>query len=478
MTGTRRLLRLAGWTFLAAILFVRFTGSGSLGSSTAHVSNGSDHTGTATLAFSHAYQATNCSLGAAASVSVSCPGSIAPTAATPPTGTVSATDAITSTGTLPASKITEQVSAPSCAPAELANQSDSANVILPRYGTTFSASSGPMTGAGYITLDGSTGYASAVVQQTQPNPFLALGNTYGLGIWFRSSSTAGGPLFDIATSPVNTAGGDDRVLYLNANGTLTFIQNTSGASSAKTTTTPTTKSYADGSWHFAYVTMSAVTVLSTTTIYVDGASVGSGGGTLVGYVADNGYWHAGWAPTTVTGLTTAYLNGSLSNFVVFDTANAPADPSVAQRASQTAFNAWAAGGTSPSPTEQWELNDPGTTTFAGPYPGLTASPCSMVNLTWGFTNPTSCAASPPSTTAACTTSSSLTAFCTGTWQTISAPAPSATQTSTITVGRGTTYNTYISGLHLYAPLTWRAQTSGAAWSLTFTWAGATAAFVA
>jgi hypothetical protein len=336
-----------------------------------------------------------------------------------------------------------------------------------------------MTGAGAITLDGSTGYASAVVKQTQPNPGLSLGNTYGLGIWFRTSSTTGGPLFDIASSPVNVAGGDDRVLYLNSNGTLSFIQNTSGTK----TTTPTTKSYADGNWHFAYVTMSAVTVtlavVATTTIYVDGVSAASAVGPA-GYVADNGYWHAGWAPTTgVTGLASAYLNGSLSNFVVFDTANAPADPTAAQLASQTTFNAWAAGGTSPSPTDEWELNDPGTTTFAGPYPVIgTTSPCSMVNLTWGFTNPTSCAASPPSTTAACTTSSSLTAFCTGTPETISAPAPSATQTSTISVGRGTTYDPYISGLRLYAPLSWRVQTNGAAWSLTFTWAGATAAFVA
>jgi concanavalin A-like lectin/glucanase superfamily protein len=468
-----RLLRAASILFVGAFLLVGFSASATHGGYVGTVTNSSDAAGTGTTAYTHTYQSTNCTLAATSSASINCPGGIAPTSATPSSGSVSATDVITDNGTVPAQQISEQVSATSCGVVDLANQSDATNPLLPRYATGYSPSTGPMTSSGSISLDGSTAYAADVLSQAQPNPGLTLGNRYGIGIWFKTSATTGGPIFEIGNSPVNAAGGDDRILYMNPSGHLVFVQNTGGSS----TTTPGT--YNDGTWHFVYVTMSAVDVLlsldSTTTVYVDGTSVATGGGLLVGYTSDTGYWHVGWAPTSKTGLSTSYFSGSLSNFVVFDTSPAPATPPNPNSTTQAAFNTWAA-----AATEEWQLNDTGTTTFAGPFPVIgSTSPCTMVNIMWNFTTPTSCAVAPQSTTAACTTSASLTTFVAAGWQTVASVGPSGTQTSTISISRGSTYNSYISGLRLYVPLGYRAQSiPSLSWSLTFSWLDATTALTA
>ncbi len=467
-----RLLKAASLLCAGAVLLVAFSAAATHGGYIGTVTNSADAASTGTTGYTHTYQSTTCTLAGTTSASINCTGGIAPTSATPSSGSVTATDSISNSGTIPAQQISEQVSATSCGVVDLANQADAANPLLPRYGTGYSPSTGPMTSSGSVSLDGTTAYATDVLSQAQPNPGLNLGNRYGIGVWFKTSAATGGPLFEVGTSPVNAAGGDDRILYMNSSGHLVFVQNTGGSS----TTTPGT--YNDGQWHFAYVTMTAVNVIlsldSTTTLYVDGTSVATGGGLLVGYNSDSGYWHLGWAPTSKTGLSTGYFSGSLSNFVVFNTSPAPTPPHP-NSTTQAAFNTWAA-----SATEQWELNDTGTTTFAGPFPVIAStSPCTMVNIMWGFTTPTSCAVAPQSTTAACTTSASLTTFVAAGWQTVASVGPSGTQTSTISISRGASYNAYISGLHLYVPFGFRAQsTPSLSWSLTFSWPAATAALTA
>jgi hypothetical protein len=225
--------------------------------------------------------------------------------------------------------------------------------------------------------------------------------------------------------------------------------------------------------------MSAVTVVvvsvPSVTLYVDGTQQATTPllSTLAGYTAYAGYWHLGWAPP-LSGVSN-YFTGSVSNFVVFNTSPAPAAPTSAQRASQSAFTTWAT-----AATERWLLNDSGTGTFGGPYPVITTTdPCTMVNVSWGFTNPTSCGWSPNSLTAACSDppAASLSAFSTAPAQTIASPSPGATQTSTEMLSRGSTYNTgFLPGLRLYAPLSFRASTGG--WVNTFTWTDATSAFTA
>jgi hypothetical protein len=459
-----RLMRAATCVLLAAVAVVWSDTSGALGGFSVSTTNSANTAGSGSLSYTHTYQATSCTSVAGQSTTPPCTGSIAPTTATLASpATVSATDSITNNGTIPASSLTQQVRAASCGVVKLDNGKNSGNPMLPRYGTTFSPTSIPMTGSGAITFDGQNpgGYAAGVVSQAQPNPAISLGATYGLGIWFKTAGTAGGPLFGIGTSSTNATGGNDRILYMNTNGTLSFIQNTGVA------TTTTTTSYNDGTWHFAYVTMSAVSILflglmSTTTIYVDGATAGSGGGLLVGYSSDTGYWHVGWSP--VSGVS-PYFAGSLSNFVVFNNSGAPDAPTTAQRASQSAFNGWAS-----SATEQWILNDSGTTTYSGTLPDGTSasSPCTKVDVTWSFTNPPSSFAS------------SLATLASG-WQNIASLAPGATETGTVSASRGTAYlaTNYLPGLHLYAPLSFRVQTNPASlWSVTFTWPDAAAAFIA
>lgn len=451
----------------------------SYGGLNAKILNSTDSTGAATLLYTHTYAGgtTVCtsvpaSGGIPTTSTFGCVGSLAPAAAVPASGSASATDAIAYRGSAPAAQVTQQVSAASCGPVQLVNAARSSNPMLARYGTAFAPSTGPVTGAGAITLDGANpgGYEAAVTSQAQPDPSVSLGSAFGLGIWFKTTSTAGGPLFGIGTSAINATGGNDRILYMTTTGQLKFIQNTAGAS-----TTATAKAYNDGAWHFAYVTMSQVGLLisltTTTKVFVDGDSPASGGGLLVPYSSDTGYWHVGWSP--VSGLP-SYFTGSLSNFVVFNTAGAPAAPTTTQRANQSNFTTWAS-----AATERWLLNDTGTATFGGPYPFINAAdPCSMVNVSWGFTNPTSCGWSPTSTSAACTDppASSLAAFVAAGSRTIASPAPGTTQTATVKLSRGTGYNTgFLPGLRLYAPLTFQATRGG--WSNVFTWSDSTSAFL-
>jgi hypothetical protein len=455
---------------IAAVLVWSATGS-TFGGLSARVGS-TDTTGSATLLDAHTYAGgTTCTAVPGSKIipstsSFSCTGSITPTA-TRASGASSATDSITAGGSASATQVTQQVSLASCAPVQLANSAQATNPLLARYGTSFAPSvsaTGFPTGAGAITLDGANpgGYESAVVSQTQPT---ARGSKYGLGIWFNTTSTTGGPLFGIGSSTSNATGLNDRILYMGASGSLSFVQNTTG------TTTTTTGTYRDGKWHFAYVTLAPSLGSTTTTISVDGVTAATGGGIATGYSATTGYWHVGWSP--VSGLP-SYFTGALSDFVVFDTTPAPAAPTAPQRASQTAFTTWAS-----AATELWPLNDTGTSTFSGTYPSGTANPCGSVNVGWSFAGPASCAWSPSSTTSSCSTTptTSLTAAVTAGAQSIASPVPGATVISTVSTSRGAGYSTaFAPGLHLYAPITFTAKAGS--WVNTFTWSDASAAFIA
>ncbi|MBE7188978.1 LamG domain-containing protein [Jatrophihabitans endophyticus] len=443
----------------------------SYGGLSASLSNPVGSSGSGTLLLTHSYSGNNTCSSVPSSKSIpststfSCLGSIAPTNPAPSSGSVSAVDSISDQGSATAAQVTQTVAATSCAPVQLANIRNTSNPLLARYGTTFSTDTAPATNAGSVTLDGATpgGYESSVVSQSQPT---TVGGTYGYGIFFKTTSTAGGSLFGFGSSPADVTGSsNDRILYMTAAGKLVFLSNTSGSALS------TTRSYNDGTWHFAYVTVSpGLLGAGTTKLTVDDYSPASA--TNISYNSYAGYWHVGWSPAPSV---PDYFNGSLSNFVVFDgLAGAPAQPTAAQRASQAAFNTWAS-----SATELWPMNDNGTDTFAGPYPLLgTTSPCGAVNVSWATTNPTSCGYSPNSKTAACTDppTASLSSFVSAGPQTVASAAPGTTQTSTIKLSRGSGYNTnFDPGLHLYAPLTFTA--SAGSWVNTFSWSSSSAVFI-
>jgi hypothetical protein len=474
-----RLPKAAVSAFVVSLTVLWIVAAPSQGAFTGMVKNASNIAGTGVVSFTHAYQSTTCSLASTQALSTNCTGSINPTTATPATGNVSATDLITNDGNVPASNLSQQVEMSSCGPVQLANVTDPSNPMLPRYATSFDASGGPMDGAGFATFDGATGYASDVLSQSQPAPELDLDETFGLGIWFKTTSATGGPLFGFGSNPTDLAGTNDRILYMNRSGQLGFVVNTTSAVTGLSTT-----SFNNGLWHFAYVTLTQISAIglgleSTVTLYVDGAQVATGGGLDVGLSSYAGYWHVGWSPISAqtygAGLSN-FFSGSLSNFVVLNTEPAPSGTTVGVPTTQSAFNT----AISSSVTEHWIFNDTGTTTFAGPYPVIGAtSPCSMVDIQWGFTTPTSCAVAPSSANDACTSSASLSAFVSDGWVTIAAPGPEETQTSTLTTSRDPTYNTYVSGLQLYAPISVRDQTlQDNVWSVTFAWPSATAAFIA
>lgn len=474
-----RLPKAAVFAFVTSLTVLWIVAVPSHGAFTGAVTNAANVAGTGVVSFTHDYQSTVCSLASTQASSIDCAGSINSTMATPATGGASATDLITNNGGIPASSLSQQVEMSSCGPAALANVTDASNPMLPRYASSFDSSGGPMNSAGYVTLDGATAYASDVVSQSQPAPELDLDETYGLGIWFKTTSIAGGPLFGFGSSATDTAGTNDRILYMNQSGQLGFVVNTTPS-----VTGLSTASFNNGEWHFAYVTLSQISVGglgidSTITLYVDGVQEATGGGLGVGLSTYAGYWHVGWSPISAqtygTGLSN-FFSGSLSNFAVLNTNPAPSGTTLGAPTTQSAFDSAIAS----SVTEHWIFNDTGTTTFAGPYPVIGAtSPCSMIDIEWEFSTPTSCAVAPSSSEDACTASASLSSFASDGWVTVTAPSPGETQTSTLTTTRDPTYNTYVSGLQLYAPIVERDQTlQDNVWSVTFNWPTATAAFIA
>lgn len=436
----------------------------------ANVTNSSNSHPVGAVAFTHTYAAgPSCSAGAAAT-SAACTGTLI-SGKVPASGGLSASDVITNNGDIPAASLSQSVAASSCEPVQFANSKNTGNSMVARYGTTFDTgdASGPMGGVGYATLDGASpgGYATSVTAQTQPGgSLLSAGTISGIGVWFKASSGSTGPLFSFGANADNTTGGNwDRALSMNASGQLTFFWNTGGSSIGPTTTSG---GYANGGWHFAYLTLGGVNVvliglIPQVTLYVDGTQVATTPLiSLSPFTAYSGYWHLGYAPTTTTGLSTAYFKGSLSNFVVFDGSSFPTPTTVPTSASSFATFATNA-------TEWWQLNDSGVTTYNGTLPAVgagSASPaasaaCKSLDLGWSFTS--------PSGTATSATTSLYTLVTSGA-SSVGAPGPGLSQTATLTSSHDAAYNSYVAGLHLYVPMTSTISTLPSnKWPLVFSW---------
>jgi hypothetical protein len=398
----------------------------------------------ASLAFAHSAGA--CSMGPRVTGSTACSGSVLPAGAST-SGTVTGTDSITDNGTAIAASLSASVSAASCAPVKLDNTKAAGDVMLPRYTPTFRAAD-PFGGTNAITLDGSS-YAAAVTPDQQRS---VNGQTYAVGVWFKAADGQQGPLFSIDTSPVNasTSNGDDRTVYLGADGKLNFVYSATGQKLTSGS------AYDDDTWHFVYVTLADTVAGTTVQMSADTRTPVSATNLLTSFTTVNGYWHLGWGSTALMGSgTSAFFAGSLSNLVVFNSGSAPAQPTAAQLASQSAFSTWAG-----SATDAWLLGDSGTTTYTGSNPVIgSTSPCTYLNVVWSFTNPAATAV----------TSRTLAAFATGTAFPVgAAPGPGGTQTSSVAITRASGYVGYVSGLRLLVPVTYKVQAG--AWALTFSWA--------
>jgi hypothetical protein len=375
---------------------------------------------------------------------------------------VTGTDQVTNTGNLPASRLTQTVQAPSCAPVQFANwvTGSASDPMLPRYTTAFQQGDkwGTTSAA---TLSGSA-YAADVVQT---NAGTILGGNFTVGIWFKVASgySSGGGLISLGSSPANTLGAAPPIaVWMDGSGKVRFrVVGTLGP-----LTGATTAAYNDGSWHFAALSQSA-TGAGLATLYVDGTSVTAAGLSLLTGVT--GYWHAGWVDTTGIGTgapSSPTLAGSLSGaFVRAATTDQTTVSSLRTAASATAYRTAVLGLSSVQ--QLWMLDDTGTTTFTGILPSSMTAPCGKVNVSFAFTNPTGSIAQ-----------QSLAGFANGTATTIAAPGPSTTQTMTVSVSRAGTYSSDIAGLRLYAPLTITEKTATGSWSLAFAWTTADGVFVA
>lgn len=427
------------------------------GWTSASVANQSNDAATAGLAFSHSYPSGSCASTARTSGTVSCAG--LPATGSASTGSpLSAVDTISNTGTLTAGQLVSEFRGTSCAPVQLANTKTATDPMLPRLGTSFGATD-PWGSAGAVTFSGG-GYAADVVAT---NTGSLLGSSYAVGVWFKVANgySAGGPLMGLSSSPVNgSSAAASPMLWMDTAGKIRFrVTGTLGTSA----TGVSAAAYNDGNWHFTVLSVAA-TLVSTPTLYVDGAAGVSALG-LSALTGGNAYWHLGWADFTGVGSPpAATLPGSLAGaFVTAATVSSATRTALFGAASAGAYSTAVLGLSGAA--QFWPLTDSGTTTYSGTLPVIGAtSPCTMLDLDWST-------ATPSGTIAAAGTK--LSAFADGTWHAVGAPAPGASQTATFVLTRDATWNAYVAGLRLYLPLAHRVQAapSGTPWVVTFSWAG-------
>lgn len=434
----------AALTLCASLLLVQATESGWAGGS---VTNSSNTTVSGALAFSHTYQGATCAGAVRVAGTIPCAGSPV------------ATDSITNNGTLGSSQLSSAFAIASCAPVQLANVATTADPLLPRYDVSFQQSD-PWGGANALSLNGANAYAADV--QVTPS---SLFTTYTVGLWFRVAAgyANGGGLISLDTSPYNvSSAAGSPMLWMDTSGRIRYrVNGALGGSSFGVTS----GSYNDGNWHFAMLSFGSL----NGTLYVDNTSVT---GTALTQLANSGgYWHVGWVDSTGTTNppATPNLTGSLLGaFVRSATTTSAQETTLRTATSATDYSAkLSALG---SLTNYWPLNDSGTTTYTGALPIIGAtSACSMTDIAWAVANPAGTV----------TAATKLSTFADGAWHAVPSPGPGQSQASTITISHDPTYNSYVAGLRLYAPILHRVQASPApsSWSMIFNWSDNTSSLV-
>ncbi|MEV5003805.1 hypothetical protein [Nocardioides sp. LML1-1-1.1] len=429
--------------------------------SAAQLANSSNSARTGSLVYTHAYPE-SCTAGPRAAA-VTCSGSPASTVgASDAAATVS--DTITNQSDYPAgTPFHAQVRMESCAPVAFANRRAPNNPQLPRYAVGFQADD-PWGGTNAVTTMGTGGLtAASAATAGVPDTLLSLGGTVGWGIWFKTTTTAGGPIFSLNSTPAYGGTAPDKVLYMNKAGKVGFVYSTTPA-----TTALSSASYNDGEWHFAYVrlqvtSLAGISVTSTAVVRVDNQQVASGN-TLLGGSLASGYWHVGWAPinaeTYGTGLSNHWL-GSVSNLAVFYGSVVPSS-SGPNATSQTAYDTFA-----DTATQHWQFGDSGVSTYSGNIGYISGGDaCTEDTLGWTLGANTAVAAT--------TTLRSMVGLGWTPAVAVAAPTPGASQTGVTSYRRvASGYDLDVAGLHLYAPLSYRVGTARpptTGWTITFRWA--------
>ncbi len=433
------------------VAFALLAGVTESGWTQAVISNSSNSVATGALSFTHS---------ACPGAASPCTGNALSTSPTVASPGVSVSDTITNNSPYAPGSLTQTVRVASCGTVQLASTgSTTSDSMLPRYATTFRVSD-KWGGTNAATFNGTSAYAADVGGTSDGG---LLGSSYAIGVWFKVASgySAGGALIGLQPGATTaTSGTATLALWMTSMGTIRYrIPTLTGTATGVSTST-----YNDGNWHLAVLSVSLVLATSTPTLYVDNTTNTASGYTFK-LLGTTGYWHLGYADLAgATGAPTSmYLAGSLSGaFVANSTVNGAtvSAASTSAAAYQSALS---------SPTLFWMLGDSGTTTYTGSQPIIgSTSPCTMVDL--NLTVAGAAVNSPPT---------SLSAWFTHGVYTVTAPTASGGTTSSVAqTYRDSTYNTYVSGLYLYAPLVWAVTLTGTAWTVSFSWTTTSALVVA
>lgn len=445
-----RLVVLVG--VLAYALVAVGAGGTESGWAAATVTNSVNGAQTGALAITHTYNSTSC-VTTARTANAACNATLGTTA----TPTATRSDTITNNSTV---AVTQSVTGASCGPVQFANVQANADPMLPRNAVAFQQTDkwGTTSAA---TFSGS-GYATDIVGAQSSGLLGLLGNSYSMGVWFNPVDTSGGGIISLDTSLSNTSSATGNpMVWLDSSDKLNF----SASSTLGTITGKSTNAYTSG-WHLAVLTVNTsglVTLTKTVTLYVDGAQVAQSSGLTLLSSSASGYWHLGWADFTgVTAPTSSYFHGSLSGAFV-NTSTALSSAQVSSLYSAGSASAYQTALAAQSGIAGiWMLGDNGYTTYTGTItPTNIASPCSKVNIALAFTNP-----------AASVGPASLSNFANGSANAAGSLPVGASQSLTITMTQGTGYNSDLTGLHLYVPLTFTYGISGTtSWNQTMTWSG-------
>jgi hypothetical protein len=472
MTGGRRSIVAGTVAVLAATALSLWTlTSPTQAGFTAAMQNSASSLGAGTLAFDHAYAGRSCTPASLNSQPIPCIGSLYPASSTGST-----TSTITQTGTIAATGQEARIA--SCGAVSFADSTSAGDHLVARGNVGFGYP-GPFPGSAAAHFDGATALGSGIKSIGTGSLF---GNSFSQGIWFKTDTAGyadGGALMGIGSSPTDATGTNyDHVIWMDAAGRLGFgIQGT-----VLNITDKSSVRYNDGNWHFAVLNIAVTGILvyiTSGTLYVDGVSVAGSTWTtaLTGYT---GYWHIGWNQLgSRWDSVNPYFQGSLANaFTVNDTLTSGQRDALYGAGNQATWQSRLA---SYGANRSWTLGDTGTTTILANtnLPSIgTASPCSYVDISWGFSNPTSCVVAPASATAACTlTTTKLSTAADGVWRPIAPASLGGTQDSLITLSKDSTYAakaSYLAGIVIYAPISLRMYVGSSfatsRWNCVFTWA--------
>nr|WP_246303809.1 LamG-like jellyroll fold domain-containing protein [Nocardioides thalensis] len=153
------------------------------------------------------------------------------------------------------------------------------------------------------------GTAGRVVSDT---PAIGAPDTFTLEVWFRTTTTRGGPLMGFESSRDARSGTNDRQLAMTPSGRLVY-----GAWDAPTVKTiQSARSYNDGRWHHAVLVANNQGSHQVSTVYVDGAPVASDSTSRTSYYT--GWWRIGAGTLSGPGTSVAAgFDGHVDNAAVY-----------------------------------------------------------------------------------------------------------------------------------------------------------------